>query len=72
MGTVNVVKTASQTMGPLITGVLADKNLLWVSFIVAGALKATYDLGLLVMFRNREKATETEDERSGTSPSAVP
>lgn len=66
MGTINVVKTASQTMAPLITGVLADRDLLWVSFIIAGSLKATYDLGLLAMFRTREKAREAEDE-SATS-----
>ncbi|KAI1867321.1 hypothetical protein JX265_000842 [Neoarthrinium moseri] len=64
MGTINVVRTSSQTLGPLITGVLAEKNLLWVSFVIAGGLKACYDLGLLVMFKNREKERErTEQER---------
>ncbi|KAH8203645.1 hypothetical protein TruAng_002175 [Truncatella angustata] len=63
MGTVNVIRTCAQTMGPLITGILADKNMLWVSFVVAGALKAVYDVGILVMFKSREKErAETEDE----------
>ncbi|EFY93794.1 MFS transporter [Metarhizium acridum CQMa 102] len=32
MGLVNVVKTSAQSMGPLITGVLANHDLFWVSF----------------------------------------
>jgi hypothetical protein len=50
MGTINVVKTCSQTMGPLITGLLATKRLFWVVFVTAGCLKATYDLGMLAPF----------------------
>jgi MFS family permease len=58
MGTINVIRTMAQTMGPLITGLLADRNLLWVSFVLAGSLKACYDLGLLAMFKNRERVRE--------------
>lgn len=54
MGTVNVVKTTAQSLGPLITGLLADRGLFWVSFVAAGSLKATYDLGLLAVFKNHE------------------
>ncbi|PVH91974.1 MFS general substrate transporter [Periconia macrospinosa] len=58
MGLVNVVKTAAQSLGPLITGLLAGHDLFWVSFVSAGSLKVGYDLGLLVIFKNhvREKA----------------
>lgn len=59
MGTVNVVKTLSQSLGPLVTGVLAGKNLFWVAFLVAGSLKATYDLGMLMLFAGH-KAREEE------------
>ncbi len=55
MGVINVVKTMAQSLGPLITGLLADRDLFWVSFVCAGALKATYDLGLLAVFKNHER-----------------
>lgn len=54
MGIINVVKTASQSMGPLITGILVRHQLFWVAFLVAGSLKATYDLGLLVTFLEQQ------------------
>lgn len=56
MGTINVIRTLSQTLGPLITGILADRDLLWVSFVVAGALKVLYDLGFLMTFKGKEMA----------------
>lgn len=54
MGAINVVKTSSQSMGPLVTGVLADNNLFGVSFTLAGILKAIYDVGMLISFAGRE------------------
>ena len=64
MGFVNVIKTTAQSVGPLITGVLADSGLFWVSFLCAGVLKAMYDIGLLVVFKNheREKADREQVE----------
>ncbi|RAH67824.1 putative MFS transporter [Aspergillus aculeatinus CBS 121060] len=53
MGAVNVVKTSAQSMGPLITGVLASRGLFGASFTVAGVLKACYDIGMLVCFGGR-------------------
>ncbi|KAK8161312.1 major facilitator superfamily domain-containing protein [Phyllosticta citrichinensis] len=50
MGIVNVVKTLSQSAGPSLTGLLAAGRRFWVAFVVAGALKAAYDVGLLVFF----------------------
>lgn len=71
MGLVNVVKTTAQSLGPFITGVLADSNLFWVSFVCAGSLKACYDLGMLALFKNheREKAERErlDAERRGTT-----
>ena len=67
MGAVNVVKTTAQSLGPLITGVLASHGLFWVSFVCAGSLKASYDLGLLALFKNHERdqeARETANEEA--------
>lgn len=61
MGFISVVRTASQSCGPLITGVLAGSNKFWVAFVVAGGLKATYDLGLLAGFQSRK----TDVDRAG-------
>ncbi|EXJ86177.1 hypothetical protein A1O1_06547 [Capronia coronata CBS 617.96] len=69
MGTVNVVKTCAQSLGPLITGVLGARNHFWVAFVAAGSLKATYDLGLLAVFAERknqeERLVEGGDEEQG-------
>jgi hypothetical protein len=56
MGMINVVKTASQSLGPSITGVLAGKDLFWVAFLLAGCLKAVYDVGMLLTFAGRKTA----------------
>lgn len=71
MGLVNVVKTTSQSLGPFLTGILADSGLFWVAFICAGSLKACYDLGLLALFKNHEQrkakinTDEDEEQREG-------
>jgi len=55
MGAINVVKTCSQSLGPLLTGVLAGRGLFWVSFVMAGSLKATYDIGMLISFASKDR-----------------
>lgn len=62
MGIINVVKTLSQSGGPVITGLLAGHSRFWVAFTTAGALKAAYDLGLLVMFVNTELHTHDGEQ----------
>ncbi len=62
MGLINVVKTSAQSLGPLITGVLAENNLFWVAFIAAGSLKATYDLGMLAVFAGYKTHEDRADE----------
>ncbi|KAK7903246.1 hypothetical protein LTR67_001263 [Exophiala xenobiotica] len=64
MGTINVVKTCAQSLGPVITGVLGTKNYFWVAFVAAGSLKATYDLGLLALFAERKSREERMAESS--------
>ncbi|EJU03033.1 MFS general substrate transporter [Dacryopinax primogenitus] len=54
LGIVNVVKTLAQAAGPWISGRLSETGNLWLSFVVAGALKATYDFGLLWVFLNQK------------------
>lgn len=55
MGLVNVVKSTAQSVSPTLTGLLADKKLFWVAFVCAGTLKASYDLGMLALFKNHER-----------------
>ena len=66
MGTINVVKTFSQSMGPLITGVLASKQLFWVAFLLAGSMKATYDLGMLAVFAGHKTREEQAAEAAAS------
>ena len=55
MGLINVTKTAAQSVGPAITGILADHNLFWLIFVLAAAGKIMYDIGLLILFQNYER-----------------
>ncbi|KAH0542392.1 hypothetical protein FGG08_003237 [Glutinoglossum americanum] len=68
VGIANVVKTLSQSAGPLVTGFLAGGGRFWIAFAVAGSLKASYDLGLLAMFVNvRTNRGEENDETTANS-----
>lgn len=66
MGLANVLKTFSQSFGPGITGVLSGRGLFWVAFVLAGSLKALYDVGLLALFEiaqlhNRKENVEADE-----------
>ncbi len=63
MGIINVAKTFGQSSGPLITGVLAGKGLFWVAFVAAGSLKASYDLGMLAIFKGHKTHDDRVEER---------
>ncbi|KAI3401923.1 hypothetical protein diail_6483 [Diaporthe ilicicola] len=65
MGIVNVVKTLSQSGGPTVTGILAGENRFWIAFVVAGSMKASYDLGLLTFFLKVEKQSQTAAREEG-------
>ncbi|GES60604.1 MFS transporter [Aspergillus terreus] len=54
MGSVNVIKTCTQSLGPLITGVLSSHDMFGLSFTIAGVLKFIYDIGMLLSFAGRE------------------
>ena len=64
MGIVNTVKTMSQSSGPLITGVLAGSGRFWIALVLAGSLKACYDLGMLRMFAKVKLAGDQPNRQS--------
>lgn len=66
MGVVNLVKTLGQSGGPSVTGWLAGTGRFWMAFVLAGGLKAGYDLGLLGMFVGVGDRGD-EDERRGAA-----
>jgi len=67
MGAINVVKTLSQSVGPMLTGILVEKNLFWVAFLIAGSLKAIYDLSLLAVFAKHQSRDEQDNQSSADS-----
>ena len=73
MGFINVVKTMSQSLGPVITGVLAQSHLFWVAFVMAGGSKAVYDLGILAVFVGQQsrESEEGEGNRADNRPADV-
>ena len=58
MGTVNVVKTCAQSLSPLLTGILAERDLFWLAFVLAGTLKAIYDISILIVFLGQRPREE--------------
>src|ERR1700743_3353776 len=61
MGLFNVVKTSSSSLGPFLTGVLASRKLFWVAFLLAGSLKACYDIGMLAVFAGHKTPEEVDE-----------
>ena len=64
MGIVNVVRTLSQSGGPSVTGWLAGIGSFWIAFVVAGSLKASYDLAMLKMFLGHKTYEQMEGNES--------
>jgi MFS family permease len=52
MGINSMLRTAAQSSGPTITGLLAGSDRFWVAFAVASLLRVIYDLGLWTMCIN--------------------
>ena len=57
LGVTNMLRTLASTIGPTITGVLAGNERFWIAFVVAGALRICYDVGLFAMFVNMKLYT---------------
>ncbi len=68
MGMINVVKTGASSISPYITGLLSKRGLLWISFLTAGSLKATYDLGILAVFAGH---VSREDQAKAAAAAAA-
>ncbi|KAG4440635.1 hypothetical protein IFR05_003894 [Cadophora sp. M221] len=64
MGLANISRSSLSSLSPLITGVLAGKNMIWVSFVMAGSLLVTYDLGILAIFGGHKAEDKKLDEES--------
>jgi len=67
---VNVVKTLSQSAGPIATGWLAGAGKFWIAFLIAGGLKASYDLAMLKMFLGH-KSREEQQREDEEAPAGV-
>lgn len=73
-GLVMIFKTFATTWGPSITGLLMGSGRFWLAFVLAGAIKAGYDVGLLICFeilklhkRGRELAERTDGHQENGS-----
>jgi MFS family permease len=72
MGFNSMLRTLAQSSGPSVTGILAGNDKFWVAFLAAGALKASYDVGLWiwglsVKLDGEKKAPARQDEENGGS-----
>ncbi|KAL1880075.1 hypothetical protein Daus18300_001438 [Diaporthe australafricana] len=52
MGITSTLRTLANVTGPSFTGLLADSGRFWIAFVVGGALRLAYDVGLFVAFIN--------------------
>ncbi|KAH3669181.1 hypothetical protein WICMUC_005020 [Wickerhamomyces mucosus] len=50
IGFINAAKTLVNTTGPIVSGYLASKDMLWLCFLIAGFLRLSYDFGLFIKF----------------------
>lgn len=69
MGITSMLRTLASTTGPTVTGFLAGNDRFWIAFVVAGALRLAYDLGLFAMFINirlyrHEPVADGEEKRA--------
>jgi hypothetical protein len=78
MGIVDVVKTLSQRLGPVVTGASAPGSKFRVAFVIAVDLKIVYDILMIAMFlgyrtqeeRAEEQSTRQEAEREEPTDSS--
>ncbi|KAI0601191.1 major facilitator superfamily domain-containing protein [Biscogniauxia sp. FL1348] len=67
-GITSTLRTLAATIGPSVTGILAGNDRFWIAFVVAGALRIAYDLGLFVMFVNMKLHVHEPNDQSGREP----
>jgi hypothetical protein len=51
-GITTMLRTFASTIGPTLTGGLAQQGRFWIAFVLAGSLRLIYDFGLWVLFVN--------------------
>jgi len=51
-GITTMLRTLASTIGPTLTGGLAQQGQFWIAFVLAGSLRLVYDLGLWILFVN--------------------
>jgi hypothetical protein len=78
LGFIYVARSSAASIGPIITGAVAGKGMLWVAFVTAGSLMVVYDLGVLIAFKNHKRQCEkdsfenqTQDEENSGSVKSV-
>ena len=65
MGITSMLRTLASTVGPSVTGLLAGNDKFGIAFVVAGALRICYDLGLFALFVNMKlHSHESKDQNA--------
>ena len=60
MGIVNVVRTTGLSVGPIITGALADNGRFEIAFVLSGIVVAAYGIGLWALLSEGDKTRGVE------------
>ncbi|KAF2874938.1 major facilitator superfamily MFS_1 [Massariosphaeria phaeospora] len=60
MGITSMLRTLAMSVGPSITGLLAQNNSFWGAFLASGICRVAYDVGLWVLFVNVKVGKEEE------------
>ena len=68
MGITSMLRTLAGSSGPTVTGILAGNNRFWIAFVVAGALRISYDLGLWALFVNMKLYQHERDDDGKADP----
>lgn len=63
MGITATLRTLAATLGPSLTGFLANSNRFWIAYVLAGALRLGYDFGLWYLFTGIK--TDTDESADG-------
>ncbi|EGX88607.1 major facilitator superfamily [Cordyceps militaris CM01] len=64
MGITSTLRTLAATVGPSLTGFLADSNGFWIAYVVAGLLRIGYDVGLFYMFVGIDVSGDQEVDKT--------
>jgi hypothetical protein len=67
LGIITMVKLTTNATGSFFTGFVADRNLFWLAFVVAGCLKIIYVFGMLYAFLELDRRLELEHKGHATA-----